>query len=122
MPHTQFPMPSRKDGTVKRCFPEWTLSFASTYRTAEHFGAFSLHLPLSADALYIFGRGSLSHGSIAFVPSEDPSIPEGQVRVNIVPRFQSSTALALTNICLLERAKGQQGIAILVRAIHPLRL
>ena len=77
LPHTQFPMPSRKDGTVKRCFPEWTLSFAPTYKTAEHFGAFSLHLPLTADVLYIFGRGSLSHGSIAFVPSEDPSIPEG---------------------------------------------
>ena len=77
----------------------------------------SLLLPLSAKALYIFGRGELTHGDITFSPTYDPTIPDGNIRVDIIPHYHDELTLMATNICLLERAKGEKGIAILVSLI-----
>ncbi|TBU51722.1 hypothetical protein BD310DRAFT_982378 [Dichomitus squalens] len=62
--------------------------------------ATSFLFPLSANLLYIYGRGALSHGSIVFAPTTDRSIPEGNLRVDITPQFETDVALALANICV----------------------
>ncbi|TFK83682.1 hypothetical protein K466DRAFT_665654 [Polyporus arcularius HHB13444] len=108
-PGSQIPFPQPSDGKVEKCVTAagaTTLSSESVYMT-------SLLLPLTAKTLYIFGRGELAHGDITFTPSYDRTIPEDSIRVNIIPRYHSEIALMATNICLLERAKGEKGIAIL---------
>ena len=69
VPRSQLPKPTRKDGNVKKCLS------SSTFRTnADLTSPYSISLPLSASTLYIFGRGSLTHGSIEFSSVQDPSI------------------------------------------------
>ncbi|KAI0740760.1 hypothetical protein C8Q76DRAFT_708943 [Earliella scabrosa] len=97
------PLPKRSDGTVHSCV------LASSYRSVPA----SFNLPVSADALYIFSRGNFARGSVTLMPAHDSSIPEDTVRVDIVPSSSSEAALGLANICVLERARGQQGIGIL---------
>ncbi len=109
-PGSQIPFPQPSDGKVEKC----VTAAGATTLSSESVSMTSLLLPLTAKTLYIFGRGSLAHGDITFTPSYDRTIPEDSIRVNIIPRYHSEIALMATNICLLERAKGEKGIAILV--------
>ena len=72
--------------------------------------------PVSADALYIFSRGNFARGSVTVIPTLDSSTSEDYVRVDITPSSSSRAALGLANICVLERARGEKGIGILVSA------
>ena len=101
------PLPS--DGKVLRC-----LNATGVASRMGFIAPYSLSVPLSADAHYIFGRGPLAHGAIEFSVVNDPRIPEGHFRVNVYPRFSSMATLQDTNVCLLERRPGQIGVGILV--------
>ncbi|KAI0764409.1 hypothetical protein BD413DRAFT_606343 [Trametes elegans] len=104
-------VPEQQDGKVKHCI---RASAASGSWAAHTTPNISFHLPLSADALYIFGRGSLSSGSITFSPTDDHSVPHDQVQVDIDSTHGNRAALDLVNICVLQRAHGEMGIGILV--------
>ncbi|EJF60662.1 hypothetical protein DICSQDRAFT_62362 [Dichomitus squalens LYAD-421 SS1] len=105
---SKIPYPRQSDGKIISC------SSADVGQPRFRSGPVTSFLfPLSADLLYIYGRGALSHGSIVFVPTTDRSIPEGNIRVDITPHFENSFALGSANICLLEPAVGQRSIAIL---------
>ena len=106
----QIPFPRRSDGKIVSC------SSADTGRAHTGFAGpvTSFLLPVSADALSVFGRGALSHGGIEFLPTADPSIPEGNIRVDVTPRAETSIALESANICLLAPKANERSIAILV--------
>lgn len=76
----------------------------------------SFELPLSTSVLYVFARGDLGRGSLTLLSTNDPSVPEGSIIVDIIPQFASRLALEKPNICLLERAPGEKSVGILVRA------
>ncbi|KAI0352042.1 hypothetical protein OH77DRAFT_1429077 [Trametes cingulata] len=102
-----FPKP--KDGAA-RC-----IRASSPYET-RHFKdevAISIQLPLSADVLYIFAKGSLSHGVVTFTSTDDPALPHDRVGVDIAFIYTSKAALDKSEVCLFERAPGEKGIGIL---------
>ncbi|KAI0629695.1 hypothetical protein C8Q77DRAFT_1161262 [Trametes polyzona] len=108
-------VPTPEDGTVERC-----VRGSSLYQVRGSKGA-SFRLPLSADVLYIFGRGVLSQGSITISSTEDRSIPQDQVQVDIVVVYHSVRSLDLVNFCLLERSPGQKGLGILTPSYKTLQ-
>ncbi|OSC98439.1 hypothetical protein PYCCODRAFT_1375274 [Trametes coccinea BRFM310] len=111
-----FPGPHPIDGKVERCVRASSLL---QYRNSRAESVVSFELPISADALYIFGRGALSRGSINFMPVEgDPptsGVVDEKVKVDITTTYEARFALDAVNFCLLERLPGQHGIGILVR-------
>ncbi|KAM5544936.1 hypothetical protein V8D89_001047 [Ganoderma adspersum] len=109
--HVQIPLPRPSDGRILTCNSASGRNVSVAAANAVPLTTF--HLPLSADLLYIWGRGALNHGTINFLPSTDRSISEGTVRVDITPRDYSNKALQSVNICLLEPAANQRSIAIL---------
>ncbi|KAI1788349.1 hypothetical protein LXA43DRAFT_1159986, partial [Ganoderma leucocontextum] len=109
------PFPRPSDGKIISCSSASNAHLVRVGMSSVPVTTF--HLPLSADLLYIWGRGALSHGTINFVPTTDRSIPEGSVRVDITPREASTIALQSANICLLESAGNQRSIAILTPKI-----
>ncbi|KAL1945330.1 hypothetical protein VTO73DRAFT_2181 [Trametes versicolor] len=101
-------LPIPQDGTVELCLP------ASSLAENVHIGrTASFQLPLSADLLYIFGRGALSRGSITFTTSTNHSLPRNKVQVDITPTYESAALLSMVNFCHLERAPGEIGVGIL---------
>ncbi|KAI0708837.1 hypothetical protein C8T65DRAFT_649625 [Cerioporus squamosus] len=103
------PFPKSSDGKVEKC----VTAAGTTTLSTQSVSMTSLLLPLTAKTLYIFGRGELTHGDITFLPTHDLTIPDGNIRVDIIPHHHNEITLMATNICLLERAKGEKGIAIL---------
>ncbi|KAL7277592.1 hypothetical protein ACG7TL_008519 [Trametes sanguinea] len=108
------PQPHPIDGKVERCVRASSLL---QYRNSRAESVVSFELPISADALYIFGRGALSRGSINFMPVEgDPptsGVVDEKVKVDITTTYEARFALDAVNFCLLERLPGQHGIGIL---------
>ncbi|OJT13802.1 hypothetical protein TRAPUB_9649 [Trametes pubescens] len=101
-------LPVPQDGTVELCVP------ASSLTEGGHIGqTASFQLPLSADLLYIFGRGALSRGSITFTATTSHSIPRNKAQVNITPIYESSALLSMVNFCHFERVPGEIGVGIL---------
>lgn len=72
----------------------------------------SFRLPLSADVLYLFSRGSLSYGFVTFTTASGLS---DEVQVDISATYKSVELLDRVNLCLFERVPGQTGVGILVR-------
>ncbi|KAI0669399.1 hypothetical protein C8Q78DRAFT_977130 [Trametes maxima] len=98
----QIPLPRPADGRVEGCIQTNVNSPALV----------SYHLPLSADILYLFGRGGLKRGSVTFSPAEGGSIRRDTVQVDIAFTPQSAPSLDMVNFCMLERAPGESGIGI----------
>ncbi|KAI0366755.1 hypothetical protein BV20DRAFT_971491 [Pilatotrama ljubarskyi] len=82
-------------------------------RNAHAETAISIQLPLSADVLYIFSRGALSRGVISFTTTEDRSLPQDRVSVDMAFSYTSNWALEKTEVCLFKRAPGEKGVGIL---------
>ncbi|CDO72586.1 hypothetical protein BN946_scf184985.g5 [Trametes cinnabarina] len=112
--HGGLPLPRPIDGKVERCVRA-SSSLQLLNSMAE--SVISFELPMSADALYIFGRGALSRGSINFMPDEGERPTSGsrqdKVKVDIRTTYEARFALESVNLCLFERTPGQHGIGIL---------
>lgn len=104
-------LPRIDDGIVKRCIVGSSLVQAKNVHVGK---TVSFRLPLSADVLYIFGRGSLSQGTVTLTSTKSSSLPRDTVEINITPTYESARQLGLVNLCHLERAPGEVGIGILV--------
>ncbi|KAI9061423.1 hypothetical protein FKP32DRAFT_1575910 [Trametes sanguinea] len=102
------------DGKVERCVRASSLL---QYHSSRAESVVSFELPMSADVLYIFGRGALSRGSINFIPVEGEPPTSGvvdeMIKVDITTTYEAKFALDAVNFCLLERLPGQHGIGIL---------
>ncbi|KAH9896406.1 uncharacterized protein BXZ73DRAFT_63025 [Epithele typhae] len=110
-----FPWPMPSDGLVHSCFgPTYVSGDISTGGVAP----FSLTLPLSSDAIYLFSRGTLAHGSVEILTSSHENFPEDSVTIKIYPKG-SKADLAMTNVCVVERAPSQLGVALLTPANWP---
>ncbi|KAI0827699.1 hypothetical protein BC628DRAFT_1338239 [Trametes gibbosa] len=100
-------LPNPAEGTVKHC----VRASAPFQLRGSHIGpTVTFQLPLSADVLYIFSRGSLSYGSVTFTTASGSG---DEVQVDISSTYESVELLNKVNLCLFERVPGQKGVGIL---------
>ncbi|CCM02999.1 uncharacterized protein FIBRA_05114 [Fibroporia radiculosa] len=107
--HDEFGWPLHTDGKVVRCvkgISDWNRVQFEESSTA------SFELPLSADVLYLFARGSLSSGSVTYVQDTDWE-NNGTVRVDVAAKYGTRAVLDRVSVCQLERQEGHSGIGIL---------
>ncbi|CAL1711753.1 unnamed protein product [Somion occarium] len=99
--------PKPEDGRQERCVK----SVQDWERVGNGYIMTSFGLPLSADALYLFTRGSLSAGTITVMSDRNLNNKSDMI-VDIVASPFDSTHLNILTICSLEKGPGQRGIGI----------
>jgi hypothetical protein len=101
--------PRASDGQIDFCVHSrdnyWIPTSGSQHITFE--------LPLSADVLYLFSRGSGVSGTVALLPN-DSAVRRDKMQVDVVANYESFDAFKRTTICSLQRKPGEHGVGIFV--------
>ncbi|KAK7691972.1 hypothetical protein QCA50_005377 [Cerrena zonata] len=105
--------PTPEDGKIDHC-----VTGPIGWEQKGHYRITTYNLPLTADALYLFTRGSGISGNIkiiqdAYLKSKDSM----QVEIGVPP--MSSDRLGSLKVCSLERKVGQKGIGIFSAPWYP---
>ncbi|PCH35696.1 hypothetical protein WOLCODRAFT_20113 [Wolfiporia cocos MD-104 SS10] len=112
--------PTERDGKIVRC-----VSGSKSWPQHDSGARASFELPLSADVLYMFSRGTLSKGDVVFIQSQEWTERQQTVHVDVDIQYNTMSQLDATSVCLFERTQGQFGIGFLFPASvdwEPLRV
>lgn len=101
--------PQKADGRIQRCVYGGDNPWLPTSRAQQ----ITFDLPLSADVLYVFARGSRSSGQFQLM-ADDSSVPQGTMRIEIQAQYGSQDSFKRTTVCEMERATGEKGVGIFV--------
>lgn len=106
-----WPLPS--DGPAERCVGggDWQPYGGTISPDYPLFSYINFDLPVSSNTLYLLARGSLAHGDVTIIDSQDGG---DIVKVEVIVSYHTQEALDRANVCLLERKTGENGIGIFV--------
>jgi hypothetical protein len=106
--------PDPSDGPIQRCIggEDWSQIDPSEPSHYPLFARTVFDLPVSSDALYLFARGSLAHGSVTI---EDSQRGGDTVEVEVTVKYYTRRALNRAKVCSLQRRPQENGVGIFVR-------
>lgn len=113
----EYGWPEPLDGQIQACIGEndWSPSSNSDYDTFFPYSEqTSFDLDASSDLLFLLSRGSYAHGSVMIASTEDPSVADGSVGINVKVQYYERRALDRARVCLLKRDNNKNGVGIFV--------
>lgn len=104
--------PHPGDGAIKRCVTGASQWYQGPYHEVPRT---AFEVPISANVINMFSRGSLATGAITFKShGAESGWSQDKIGVEVLAGAGNHNALDLTSVCLLERSPGEYRIGFLV--------